>query len=86
MALSKTVVKVVFGQSVNIPNTYSKIESISGDKNSITMNVITRQEKDGEEIESKLYTFTPSMEGLNFIGQGYAHLKSLPDFDSAIDC
>ena len=34
----------------------------------------------------KTYSFTPDMNGPNFIRQTYEHLKTLPEFSSAIDC
>ena len=34
----------------------------------------------------KEFDFIPSMTGLNFIAQGYAHLKTLPEFSNALDC
>jgi hypothetical protein len=35
---------------------------------------------------SKQYRFVPSMDGANFIKQAYEHLKTLPEFQNAIDC
>lgn len=35
---------------------------------------------------AKQYQFQPSMDGANFIKQAYEHLKTLPEFQNAIDC
>lgn len=47
---------------------------------------------EGEELietlfPEKIYEFVPNLEsGINFIEQGYEHLKTLPEFEGCEDC
>jgi hypothetical protein len=34
----------------------------------------------------KQFVFAPNLDGPNFIKQAYEHLKTLPEFDGAVDC
>lgn len=66
---------------------YIKVTSISGDKNSLSITVTAYDEKDGEEIHTGSYKFTPILESkLNFIAQAYEYLKTWPEFADATDC
>lgn len=70
-------------KKVLIENCYIKVESISGTKDLIKIQVSLT----ASTLKSKKsYEFTPSMDGGNFIKQAYEHLKTLPDFDGAMDC
>jgi len=64
---------------------YVKVESITGDKNQISVNVSFV----GDNIKFyKQYCVRVSLEtgALNFIAQAYEHLKTLPEFDGATNC
>lgn len=68
-------------------SSYVKVLSVSGGKNSVTADVLyIKDNKDGEFIKHDFFSFTPDMNGGNFIQQAYQHLKSLPDFSGAVDC
>jgi hypothetical protein len=49
----------------------------------------TRQEvptSGGEFVATQHHSFVPSMGGKNFFAQAYDHLKTLPEFNGALDC
>jgi len=77
----------------NISNAYIRIDTISGNKNRLTIQVNSYVNQsaftDGNPyVLEEQFTFTPSVEdgALNFIKQGYTYLKTLDKFKSAIDC
>lgn len=86
MALKKTITRIAFGQSVAVPDAYIKVESVTGNKAIIHANVSFMTASDGQEIDSLRVGFEPSIDGGNFIKQAYEHLKTLPEFDGAVDC
>jgi hypothetical protein len=66
---------------------YIKIKRITGDKNNLLMDVVfTKDNAQGEFVHSFSCSFAPSLDGANFIKQGYEHLKTLPEFAGAKDC
>jgi hypothetical protein len=70
----------------NVKNAYHKVESLSGDKNSISFDLAIFDETKKEMAALKKYSFVPSMNSENFVKQAYEHLKSLPEFAGATDC
>ena len=64
---------------------YVKVASISGNKKNLLANVNFKG--DTQEF-NKQYEIPVSVESgsPNFIAQAYAHLKTLPEFASAVDC
>jgi hypothetical protein len=64
---------------------YIKVVSITGDKSKLTANVNFKG--DTQQL-NKQYQIPVSVESgsLNFIAQVYEYLKTLPEFDSAVDC
>ena len=68
--------------TVNLHNAYIKVESVSGDKETVTATVTT---KIGEGVKTKFYHYKPNLDGSNFIKQAYEHLKTLPEFADAVD-
>lgn len=67
-----------------VKNCYFKVETVAGDKSSVTATVSSQVSNSQKRLTS--YTFEPSLEGPNFITQAYEHLKTLPEFEGAIDC
>jgi hypothetical protein len=65
---------------------YIKVVAVSGDKAGVRASVTFTDETANEQLMRKDYNFAPSMDGGNFIAQAYLHLKSLPEFDGAVDC
>jgi hypothetical protein len=87
MALTKSLkLTSNFGDEVYFNNPYIKIESLTGNKNQILIEVVIYKEVNQQSVDRKYYPFTPSLDGKNFIAQGYMYLKTLPQFENAIDC
>lgn len=90
MALQKTWTKVIdgFESQASQKNAYCKISGLNGNKNSMVIEVSIFNKKNGNGIDTKYYTFAPSVEenSLNDTAQAYYYLKTLPDFSDAVDC
>ena len=76
-----------------INSAYIRIDTISGYKGGLDISVnyyISQQDViDGKGyLQQKMYHFVPSVEDTapNFIKQGYEYLKTLPEYEYAIDC
>lgn len=63
---------------------YIKVDRLSGNKGEVVA-FVTKTSADGTLLENG-YGFIPDMEGPNFIKQAYDHLKTLPEFEGAVDC
>lgn len=90
MALSKTI---TLNNGLVVENAYIRIAEIAGNKhflNLIVHSYISQQAfQEGKTfLEQKLYSFIPSVEEgvTNFIKQGYEYLKTLEEYQDAIDC
>jgi hypothetical protein len=76
------------GLSANVPfnvqdSIYIKVQQVNGDKTRVNADVVLT----GDSINGKrFYSFTPDLDGPNFIKQAYNYLKTLPEFAGAIDC
>lgn len=95
MALTKNISLPFHGQDVEFKNVYIKVAEIVGGKNRIEavveLNNPKREDADAdtkhaELIEARRYAFVPVLEGSNFIAQAYDYLKTLPEFEGAVDC
>jgi SepF-like predicted cell division protein (DUF552 family) len=70
-------------KSFVMADAYIKVVSVEGTKDKMNAQVqITSENKN----MAKIVSFSPNMEGDNFIRQAYKHLKTLPEFDGATDC
>jgi len=87
MALKKTeTVSTDIVGDVQI-SCYIKVTMISADKTNVVSDVLFRKDTgEGAIIKSARYSFSPNMQGENFIKQTYEHLKTLPDFAGSVDC
>jgi hypothetical protein len=64
---------------------YAKITSIIGNKDLITANV--NFQSDTQQFDKQYQIPVSTVTGsANFIAQAYEHLKTLPEFASAVDC
>ena len=70
-------------QHVTISDVYAKVLSVTGNKASIIASVGFIKDV---KLAERIYTFTPDLEGPNFIKQAYQFLKTLPEFSDATDC
>ncbi|WP_440961276.1 hypothetical protein ACN6KS_02525 [Paenibacillus nitricinens] len=89
MALKKTI---VLDSGLTANGAYIRIDSLSGYKGGLDISVnsyITQEAFNTGQgyLEQKFYSFVPSVEddAPNFIKQGYEYLRTLSEFDGAID-
>jgi hypothetical protein len=87
MALKKDL-KLVdnFGIEVTIPNVYIKIVRVDGAKENMSATVYCYKNQSSDCLKQSTHSFQPTLDGNNFIAQGYAHIKTLPEFAGATDC
>lgn len=88
MALKKVYTKYIYGQSITFSEAYHQITYISGNKNSIDLQVtIFDTDQKQNIIDRKSYRFVPSIldTATNFYKQGYDYLKTTVEYDNAID-
>jgi hypothetical protein len=74
-----------FGQTSTLSNCYCKVNSIDGGKDSMGITVAILASDQSQMLKKKRYTFSPDLDGDNFIRQAYLHLKTLDDFANAED-
>ena len=86
MALKKTETVTVFGRTLTFDDAYIKVVSVNGNKQTAEVKYAIFSKDGGDFLKSGASVFEPSMIGGNFIAQAYDHLKTLPDFDGAINC
>lgn len=85
MALKQTI-QSNFG--LEIPNAYHRIGRVQiVNKTELTFIVNAFvDDKANLPVESKSHGCAYDLTGGNALAQAYAHLKTLPEFDGAIDC
>lgn len=85
MALTKDITKTISGFDgvVTAADCYIKVTHITGDKKLITFTAAFINKN--SLLDSTRYVFKPDMLGENFIKQAYIHLKTLPEFEGAVD-
>jgi hypothetical protein len=81
MALKKTFEHC----GVTVKEGYLKVAEIAGTKNSMGFSLAYKANVENDAIKTERFNFVPSMDA-NFIEQAYLHLKSLPEFQNAVDC
>jgi hypothetical protein len=87
MALTKNLLLIDnFGEEVLINKAYIKVDKLSGNKSGLTIVVCHYKNDKSTFLTKKEFSFTPNLEGLNFIAQAYDHLKTLLEFADAGDC
>jgi len=90
MALTKTLTLTNnFGTESILENVYVKITNLQGNKDLMEADVNlfpTINNEKGQSIQTRMVSFTPDLDGPNFIQQAYEHLKTLPEFADATDC
>lgn len=70
---------------LTVTNGYLRVNEISGSKNQIAFTLAYQSASGEDALKHEAFTFTPDLDGDNFIAQAYAYLKSLPDFSDATD-
>jgi hypothetical protein len=87
MALQKNIqLTDNFGIQVEIPNAYIKVSNATCSKGASSYYVEIRTEANGRLVNKLMKEFTYDLDGENAIKQAYLNLKTIPDFNNAIDC
>jgi hypothetical protein len=74
---------VPVGPLTSTLDAYVKVATVAGSKDNLAASVLFSGS--GFSFE-KSFTFTPDLDGGNFIKQAYLHLKTLSEFADATDC
>lgn len=84
MALSKQISRTLSGYDGELTATaYCRVDNLNGSKDLLHATVGFYV---GDiRTDRKVYDFTPTLNGDNFIKQAYEHLKTLPEFAGAAD-
>jgi hypothetical protein len=84
MALSKTITTSHGFQAVDA---YHRVEAVSiNSKNSFDFHVRSYKEIDWPFFGEKVISAPFNLNGDNPFKQAYLHLKTLPEFEDAVDC
>lgn len=91
--MALTIPNLNLESGICINNSYARVSTIGGDKNSLIINLCAYLDKeaflDGKDfIKQSTFQFTPDVsdESNNFIKQAYDYLKTLPGYEDAVDC
>lgn len=88
MALQKSIIKVVFGETMEFVEAYHQITNVVGDKNKLTYTfTVYKDNTKNIVVDSKMYDFIPdSAENTErWDKQCYEHAKTLQEYSDAID-
>lgn len=82
MALQKTVKY----KDIEIKNAYIKVAGFSGDKNRLQAVVTIQAAPEKQVIDTTQFTVPYVLDGENPIKQAYEYIKTLPEYENAVDC
>ena len=86
MALKKSL-STSFG--INVPDAYHRVASLSLSRPAkvlFALNAYATGAVHEAPLAAKTYSFVYDLEGANVIAQAYTHLKTLKEFEDAVDC
>ena len=88
MALTQKVTekKDNFSGELVYPNAYWKVEKIIYTNSKINAEVLAYTKRGETCIGRIVASFSPELDGDNFVKQTYNHLKTLEEFAGAVDC
>ena len=81
MAIKKTIIV----NGVTIPNCYIKIATIGGTAHRMSYTIELKATRESHCFNFDQFSFTPDLEGLNFIKQAYNHLKTQSFYADSLD-
>jgi hypothetical protein len=73
-------------KSLTIQNAYHRVWGVTVSKDTISFGLGFHATAESEMIDSATYRCSYDLNGANPIAQAYAHLKTFPEFSSAVDC
>lgn len=79
------LIKDIHKSGVTIPSCYIKVSKFYGDKNVLFFTVDYKADKDALPFAEENRSIALQPDGDNFIAQAYEHLKTLPEFEGAVD-
>jgi hypothetical protein len=86
MALKKTMtIQTEYGVDVEIVDAYIVVSHINGTKTNVNAEIQWKKEQVGFPLKTEYVSFVPSMDS-NFIAQAYEELKTLPQYQGAVNC
>jgi len=88
MALTLDLIKIEQGLDgkLILKGGYWKIESVLFSKELAVINLDVYTIDKVKKIESKVFSYIPSLNKVNALEDAYIYLKSLPEFLTAVDC
>lgn len=87
MALSKTVqLQNNFGELSTFEDAYIRVDRIEIARTACNAVVNTYAKKDGVILSSQIFALSVDPSGVSHVKQAYEHLKTLPEFEGAVDC
>lgn len=86
MALKNTYIAKAFNQEIKIENAYIKVLQVTSDKENSSALVQVFDSEQKNKINQFFKEYKTNLSGDNPIKQAYLHLKTLPEFEGAVDC
>jgi len=84
MALLKDTTTI---HGIHLPNAHWRVNAIHGNAKQISFDAIAFVDATQlQPVASQTHYFVPDLNGGNFVAQAYAYLKTLPEFEGAVDC
>lgn len=75
-----------FGETSTFADVYFKVVTLGGSKETFSFELVAFKNKDGQELDKKVYSFAYDLNGHNPFRQAYEYLKTTPEFSGANDC
>lgn len=87
MALSKSITLVNnFEEESLFQDAYLRVARVDATKTLATIELSYYKNNAASFLVTRYFTFTLDLEGPNPIKQAYEYLKTLPEFEGAVDC
>lgn len=87
MALTKSLSVEIHGKTLAFENAYFQVSNITGTKVKQTALVTVYSDSSKAHVlQDSSFSFSPDMNGGNFVKQAYDAAKLLPDYQGAKDC
>ena len=86
-AIEELGLNEILEKEIILEDAYIRVKELRGNKNLLTINVSIHKTHNEPAVISEMYQFEPDLESeMNFIGQAYQYLKTLDQFNDAVDC
>lgn len=86
MALKKTLsLQNNFGDFQTIPDAIIEVNAVTAKTDRVTAYVDLKKSPESSVLEVRQYSFLAQENGPDFFKQAYSHLKTLPEFEGAVE-